>query len=76
MSQLISARDMGSKSLGQREKSVMPPELISQRTGREDKTAPGRGDMAKMDYGKVWRVLQHPEAYSNYVTFYLMVKTR
>lgn len=72
---------MGSKSRGHREKSVMPPEQDgSQRTEREDKSAvspPDRGDTAKMDHGKAWRVrvLQHPAAYSEYVTFYPMVTT-
>lgn len=55
MPQLVSARHMGSESLGQREKSMIPPEPISQRTEREDKSALGRGDTAKMNHGKAWR---------------------
>lgn len=46
----------GSENLGQREKSVMPPEPISQRTGGEDKSAPGRADATKMGHGKAWRI--------------------
>lgn len=75
MPQLVSARHMGSESLGQREKSVMPPEPISQRAGREDKSVPGRGDTAKMNHGKAWKIRKGLTAYSKYVTFYPMVTT-
>lgn len=45
----------------------MPAEQISQ-TGRGEKSAPGRGDTAKLGCRKAWRgrVFQHPAAYSKY----------